>query len=142
MGERERIAAVAVIAIGFVWMFRGPESPTTSGDGSSIGSSVNAAVYEACPKINAKAVLASWDNTIDIIRRSDATSFSGPGMVVHVSTEMWKAAGHDGQLSIAIAAYCDAADAQGKGVAIIKGSLNENLGSVVDGNYMSPENGG
>ncbi|ESX03426.1 hypothetical protein X769_18375 [Mesorhizobium sp. LSJC268A00] len=123
--------------MGFVWMFKGPEG-TNSSDGSATASSVNAAVHQGCPMINAKAVLVSWDNTINSIRRTGATDFSGPAMFVQVSTERWKAAGHDGQLSIAIAAYCDAADAQGKGVAIIKGSLNENLGSVVDGNYMSP----
>src|SRR4051794_25104977 len=109
VGERARIAAVAVVAIGFVWIFKGPEG-TNSSDGSAIASSVNAAVYQGCPRINAKAVLASWDNTIDSIRRTGATDFSGPAMFVQVSTERWKAAGHDGQLSIAIAAYCDAAD--------------------------------
>ncbi|WJI80803.1 MULTISPECIES: hypothetical protein [unclassified Mesorhizobium] len=135
MGERARIALVAVVVIGFVWIFKGPEDVSPVGTAASSG--VNAGVYEGCAKINPKAVLASWDNTIDRIRRSDATGFSGPGIFVHVSTERWMAAGHDGRLSIAIAAYCDAADAHGKGVAIIKGSLDENLGGVVDGNYTS-----
>ncbi|BCG92282.1 hypothetical protein [Mesorhizobium sp. 131-2-1] len=141
MGERTRIAAVAVVAIGLVWMFKGHNRSATGSANSTDGvvaSGVNAGVYGDCAKINAKAVLASWDNTIDSIRRSDATDFSGPQIFVHVSTERWRDAGHEGRLSIAIAAYCDAADTHGKGVAIIKGSLNEKLGGVVDGNYTSP----
>ncbi|PBB83578.1 hypothetical protein [Mesorhizobium sp. WSM3876] len=137
MGERTRIAAVAVAALGLVWVFK-DQAGIPSGSASAVASGVNAGVYGDCANINAKAVLASWDNTIDSIRRSDATDFSGPQIFVHVSTKRWRDAGREGRLSIAIAAYCDAADHAGKGVAIIKGSLDEELGSVVDGNYMSP----
>ncbi|RVD71381.1 MAG: hypothetical protein E5V62_25880 [Mesorhizobium sp.] len=135
MGDRTRLAVVAVVALGLAWLFKGQDGNPTTG---VVASGVNAGVYGDCTKINAKAVLASWDNTIDSIRRSGATDFSGPQIFVHVSTKRWRDAGHKGRLSIAIAAYCDAADQAGKGVAIIKGSLDEDLGGVVDGNYMSP----
>jgi len=135
MGERARVVVVAVVALGLVWIFKGHDRSPIASSGAASG--VNAGVYEGCAKINAKAVLASWDSMIDSIRRSEATDFSGPQMFVQVSTERWSAAGRDGQLSIAVAAYCDVADSHGKGVAIIKGSLDEKLGGVVDGNYMS-----
>ncbi|MDG4903538.1 MULTISPECIES: hypothetical protein [unclassified Mesorhizobium] len=137
MGERTKIAAVAVAALGLVWVFKGHDG-SPPGSASAVASGVNAGVYGDCAKIDAKAVLASRDNTIDRIRRSDATDFSGPQIFVHVSTKRWRDAGREGQLSIAIAAYCDAADHAGKGVAIIKGSIDEELGGVVDGNYTSP----
>jgi hypothetical protein len=127
VGERGAVFLVATGALVVMWMATVifPKQGTTSaGDGAGF----------PCEKIDARAILTSWRTTIDTTRRM-ADDFIRPSIFVHVWTEKWKAAGHDGQMSIAIAAYCTVADKGGKGIAIIKGSLGESLAGVVDGQY-------
>jgi hypothetical protein len=96
-----------------------------------LAAAVNQEVATGCKSLDPQKILESWRSTIDTINRVDDHSAA-----VHVRTEEWAAAGYKGQMSIAIAAYCSVADARGKGVALIKGSLNEGLGAIVDGNFV------
>ncbi|RUY28722.1 zinc ribbon domain-containing protein [Mesorhizobium sp. M7A.F.Ca.CA.004.12.1.1] len=58
------------------------------------------------------------------------------GAFVEVVTARWTLVGTKIHVGIAMAAYCQVAAADGTGVAMVKGSLEEDLGSVVDGNWM------
>ncbi|WP_192384087.1 hypothetical protein [Mesorhizobium silamurunense] len=125
--ERYKYLAAAGLIVAYLFF----PKLFNSGEKSGLAASVNQEVATGCKSLDPQKILASWQSTIDTINRVDDHS-----VAVHVWTEKWAAAGNKGQVSIAIAAYCSVADASGKGVALIKGSLNEKLGAVVDGNYM------
>lgn len=55
---------------------------------------------------------------------------------VEVDTRRWSEISRDAKISIGVAAFCRVAGNNGRGMAVIKGSLDEDLGSVVDGNWM------
>ncbi|MER9164366.1 zinc ribbon domain-containing protein [Mesorhizobium sp. M0715] len=68
------------------------------------------------------------------IRRSSIGTINGA--FVEVITARWAMVSTKIHVGIAMAAYCQVAAADGIGVAMVKGSLEEDLGSVVDGNWM------
>ena len=81
-----------------------------------------------CTSVDAARVLGVWEAR-GVVR-------SVRGGTVEVVTLRWAAAGHDAQISIGIAAYCQIADGRGRGTIIVRGSLGDDLGGVVDGNWM------
>ncbi|RVD15411.1 MAG: hypothetical protein EOS73_28695 [Mesorhizobium sp.] len=85
-----------------------------------------------CDSFNAQgAIDAAVD--IGIVR---GTRRDGTAVHIEVNTARWVHAERKFQVSIAMAAYCQVAAQDGTGVAIVKGSLDEDLGSVVNGNWM------
>ncbi|KQS90322.1 hypothetical protein [Rhizobium sp. Leaf386] len=82
-----------------------------------------------CDKASAHRVLTYWRD-LRVVR--DVRSATEKAYV-EVNTRAWAEIGRKGQISIAFAAYCSVADANGSGSALVEGSLQESLGSVVDG---------
>ena len=93
----------------------------------------NGEIAAACRdgRINAPKILSFWKQQ-RVVRnlRGDADS-----VVVDVDSRRWRTIGHDAQVTIGVAAYCTIAK-NGLGTAIVKGSDQEQLGSVVDGNFF------
>lgn len=93
-------------------------------------------VFAACRDgtINAQRVLDAWRGPGVIASmhpRSDAVTVS-------VVTALWEKIGRDAQISIGLAAYCTVVGDDGKGFVAIQGSRQEDLGSVVNGNWQRP----
>ncbi|TIM24741.1 MAG: hypothetical protein E5Y74_00660 [Mesorhizobium sp.] len=91
-----------------------------------------------CNGFNAQEVLdqAREAGIIRDIRRRNGDGAIADAAFVEVVTARWALVGTKIHVGIAMAAYCQVAAADGTGVAMVKGSLEEDLGSVVNGNWM------
>jgi hypothetical protein len=112
---------------------------TTNASASAVTSSVasgipvQAELLEACQmsRIKWREILESWPSVIDTISRN------GNSSTIHVRTRAWADVGYKAHVSIGIAAWCSVIDPIGQGVVTIRGSREEKLASVINGNWLS-----
>ncbi|MDR7220330.1 hypothetical protein [Aminobacter aminovorans] len=98
------------------------------------GPGVNADVAASCRdgRLNPTGILQTWKERGVV--RGERQGERGTTFV-EVATAAWSKIEYADQIRIGVASYCVAADASGRGTAVIKGTRQETLGAVVNGHW-------